>query len=199
MSIESLAIALNHSRASGTAKVIILGIASHDGDGGAWPSMATLARYGNCSVRNARKAVERLVELGEIKRLANQGGTAQTPEAQRPNLYRFQLRCPPSCDGSSQHRDLNALPRSISTPPVKFDLPPRSNSTAELSFNHPTNKLRDKPSVSNRARVGAAPTIPHVPARISKDECGWLYGHNPATFDPETGTCKRCREDSTND
>ena len=67
MSVESMAIALHHSRSKGTAKVVLLGIANHDGDGGAYPTVATLAKYANVSRANVQKALTKLESLGEIQ------------------------------------------------------------------------------------------------------------------------------------
>ena len=104
MSAEALAIALNHSRAKGTAKVVLLGIANHDGDGGAWPSIGTLARYANVDARTVQRAIDSLEKLGEVKRIVQGGGTHLTSDAHRPNLYRLTLRCPNECDRTAQHR-----------------------------------------------------------------------------------------------
>ena len=109
MSVESIAIALNHSRSRGAAKLVLIGIANHDGDGGAWPSVATLARYAGVIPRNAQKAIDHLESLGEISRLRGQGGNHLTAEHMRPNLYRFLLRCPSDCDRTSQHRTRNSV------------------------------------------------------------------------------------------
>lgn len=123
MSIESLSIALNHSRATGNAKLVLIGIANHDGDGGAWPSIATLSRYaGGLNRRNVQRAVERLEELGEIRRSVMSGGNADTPDHLRPNLYHFTLRCPPHCDRSAQHKDsrkplVNFEPEGVAVAP----------------------------------------------------------------------------------
>ncbi|HEY7823512.1 MAG TPA: helix-turn-helix domain-containing protein [Acidimicrobiia bacterium] len=104
MSIESIAICLHHSRAAKTEKLVLLGIANHDGDGGAWPSVATLARYANCSERHVQRAIQSLVELGEIRVVDQAGGNDETRRDRRPNLYKVLVRCPADCDGSSQHR-----------------------------------------------------------------------------------------------
>jgi hypothetical protein len=105
MSIESIAVCLHHSRATGTDKVVLLGIANHDGDGGSWPAIATLAKYANVNERNTQKSIERLIELGEIRRHMQQGGNAKTRPDKRPNRYEVLVRCPADCDGSSQHRN----------------------------------------------------------------------------------------------
>lgn len=105
MSIESMAIALHHSRAKGSAKLILVGIANHDGDGGAMPSMATLARYGGVDVRQARKGVRRLEDLGEIRTHVQAGNLPYLDDHEQPNRYDFLLACPAWCDRSKHHRD----------------------------------------------------------------------------------------------
>ena len=105
MSVESLAIALHHSRAkSATSKLVLLGIANHDGDGGSWPSVATLAHYARCSTRTVQRSVDELERLGEIRRIVQAGGTRHTSDHRRPNLYEWLLRCPPDCDRTAAHR-----------------------------------------------------------------------------------------------
>jgi len=104
MSIESVAIALHHSRARGTAKLVLLGIANHDGDGGAFPKVATLAKYANVHPRRVVDALNTLGELGEIIIYQKEGGTLRTPDALRPNRYEFVLTCPEDCDRTKAHR-----------------------------------------------------------------------------------------------
>jgi len=67
MSIEAVSLVLNNSRATGRAKLVLLGIANHLGDHGAWPSISTLARYANASERSVKRDIQELVELGELK------------------------------------------------------------------------------------------------------------------------------------
>lgn len=118
MSDEASAIARNHSRSQGTARLVLLGIANHDSDGGASIHMATLATYANVTQRNAQKAVERLaghtaecepgcrehLDVPEIERVVNAGGRLTDTNHERPNLYRFLLECPPACDRTKNHR-----------------------------------------------------------------------------------------------
>lgn len=105
MSVESLAVAMHHSQTSNpTTKWVLAGIANHDGDGGSWPTIATLAKYALCSERTAQRAVAELVALGEVEVVAQAGGTREWRADKRPNLYRFLLRCPANCDRSSNHR-----------------------------------------------------------------------------------------------
>jgi hypothetical protein len=66
MSIEAVSLVLNQSKATGRAKLVLLGIANHLGDQGAWPSIATLARYANASERSVKRDIQELVSLGEL-------------------------------------------------------------------------------------------------------------------------------------
>lgn len=66
MAIEVMSQVLNHSKATGRAKLVLLGIANHQGDQGAWPSIATLARYANASERSVKRDIADLVALGEL-------------------------------------------------------------------------------------------------------------------------------------
>lgn len=100
-----MAIVLHHSRATGTAKLVLLGVANHDGDGGAWPSVATLARYANVAPRNVQMALRKLEQLGELQTFANRGGLVDHEDHERPNLYRVLVECPSSCDRTRQHRE----------------------------------------------------------------------------------------------
>lgn len=96
---------LHHSRASGTRKLVLLGIANHLGDGGAWPAVTTLARYANVNERNVQRAIEWLVSKGELRVDVQQGGDRATADHRRPNRYDVLVECPTYCDRSTQHRD----------------------------------------------------------------------------------------------
>lgn len=112
MSVETLAIVLHHSRAKSTAKLVLVGVANHDGDGGAWPSVVTLSRYAGVHPRNVQRALVKLQELGELRVDTQQGGLAGAADHDRPNLYHVLLRCPLWCDGSKHHRDTRKRGRS---------------------------------------------------------------------------------------
>jgi hypothetical protein len=84
MSIEAVSLVLNNSRATGRAKLVLLGIANHLGDQGAWPSISTLARYANASERSVKRDIQELVQMGELKvELQN----APTRQQYKTNLY----------------------------------------------------------------------------------------------------------------
>lgn len=96
MSIESVARALQPRGLSATQKLVLIGIANHDGDGGAWPSVATLAGYAECSERHARRTIRELEGMRLVTTAINQGGTSTTPSDRRPNRYDLHL------DGGTQ-------------------------------------------------------------------------------------------------
>lgn len=84
MSIEAVSLVLNKSKATGRAKLVLLGIANHLGDQGAWPSISTLARYANASERSVKRDIQELVQLGELRvELQN----APTHQQYKTNLY----------------------------------------------------------------------------------------------------------------
>jgi len=84
MSIEAVALVLNKSKATGRAKLVLLGIANHLGDQGAWPAISTLARYANSSERSVKRDIQELIELGELRvELQN----APTQNQYKTNLY----------------------------------------------------------------------------------------------------------------
>jgi hypothetical protein len=92
VSVEAISLVLNHSRSEGTARLVLIGIANHDGDGGSWPAIATLARYANVSERSVQRALRTLVELAEVEIHRNDGGTHKTRNDQRPNRYVITVR-----------------------------------------------------------------------------------------------------------
>ena len=84
MSIEAMNLVLNHSKATGRAKLVLLGIANHFGDNGAWPSIETLARYANASERSVKRDIQELVDLGELTVDVN---AAPMKSQYKTNLY----------------------------------------------------------------------------------------------------------------
>ena len=84
MSIEAVSLVLNQSRATGRAKLVLIGIANHLGDQGAWPSISTLARYANSSERSVKRDIQELIELGELKVEVQ---NAPTRTQYKTNLY----------------------------------------------------------------------------------------------------------------
>jgi hypothetical protein len=87
---------LTQSPTSGDDKVVLLGIANHDGDGGAWPAIATLATYARKSERTVQRILQRLAEGGHIVIHVHGGGTRDSRNDRRPNRYEI-LRGDNSC------------------------------------------------------------------------------------------------------
>lgn len=194
MSVESLAIALHHSRAKGAAKLVLIGIANHDGDGGAWPSVATLAKYAHVTERNVQKAVKELEALGEVRRLVSEGGLHSTANHLRPNLYKFLLRCPADCDRSTNHRRRNDAVApdlftgvSLATPGVAGDRGGVSEATPEPSMNQTTN-YPEETQVIARTSLGGQPTY----AAAIADKC--KMRRNQAHIYEDSGYCRHCGE-----
>lgn len=163
MSVESFAIALNHSRAEGRTHLVLIGIANHDGDGGSWPSVAKLARYSKQTPRGVQKALAKLEELGEIRRHVQAGGDHRIEAHRRPNRYDFLLTCPADCDRTTNHntrRDWHELNLSEgvnpSSPGEPQDRGGVNPSSPKPSFNQPKPRLNKEPSVGKRAQARAA-------------------------------------------
>lgn len=104
MSLEAISIVLNHSRALGTSKVVLMGLAWHTGKDrveGCYPSQQTLADYANCSTRQVRRCLNELVELGELHIVTN--GSFRYGSNASTNLYTVILDCPEWCDKTYNH------------------------------------------------------------------------------------------------
>jgi hypothetical protein len=116
MSAEALAIVLHHSKAVGTPKVVLIGIANHDGDGGAWPAISTLGKYANVDERNVRRAIDKLVMLREIRVIERKIERPGRSATNASNLYEIRLQCPAWCDRSRHHKDTRKNAKHIPTP-----------------------------------------------------------------------------------
>lgn len=105
MSIEAMVGALNHSKAQGAAHIVLLNIANHQGEQGAWPSIPTLARLAKVSDRRVQQILNELVEMGELKIEARAAGYGSI----KTNRYWVTLTCPATCDGSFAHREVKSV------------------------------------------------------------------------------------------
>ena len=101
MSAEAVTVVLHHSKSEGTAKLVLWGIANHHSDAGAWPSIATLAKYALVSERRVQQIIRDLVKLGEIA-VEEQGGFGSSQY--KTNRYHILIQCPADCDGSLNHK-----------------------------------------------------------------------------------------------
>lgn len=134
MSIESVARALNLSndRLTVLDRLVLIGIANHDGDGGAWPSIATLCRYTGAQDRSVRRSVARLEEFGYVVRHLNDGGTTKHDARYRPNRYELHLLRPGREDTAVLPQEAQGGP----TGPVREDrndIPGRTEESSEPS------------------------------------------------------------------
>lgn len=204
-----MTVALHHSRATGLARLVLIGIANHDGDGGAWPTVATLAKYaGNVSERTVRRAIGELAELGEIVVHLNQGGDRNVRPDRRPNLYEVVLACPPECDGTRRHGVRQASPDGrthVSARQVNGRTPvtEREDKTGTNGRTHVSAKTSYKPSIKGgEPNETTSPvdnsTLPPLqieskePNNIRQrpDRC---MAHQDVDIAPPCGSCKDAR------
>jgi hypothetical protein len=88
MSIEIMNAVWRHSRADGRARLVLLAIADHQGEMGAWPSLATLAKMVNASERSVQRDIDYLQQIGELEVHYQQ---APTRNHDKSNLYFVKL------------------------------------------------------------------------------------------------------------
>jgi hypothetical protein len=101
VSAEAVTVVLHHSKTEGTTKLVLWGIANHHSDSGAWPSIATLAKYAQVSERRVQQIIRDLARIGEIT-IEEQGGLGQ--HQYKTNRYHILIQCPADCDGSLNHK-----------------------------------------------------------------------------------------------
>ena len=99
MSIEAVSQVLHHSKATPAGKLVLIGIANHQGDFGAWPAVRRLANYANISERRVRSLLRELEESGELTTRLQAAGNGPY----RTNLYFVNVPCPPGCSGGTTH------------------------------------------------------------------------------------------------
>lgn len=185
MSVEAMAVVLHHSAATGTVKLVLLGIANHEGDGGAWPTVSTLAKYANADERTVQRAITKLVELGELKRGVQAGGDHRIPSHKRPNLYKIAVVCPPECDRTTRHRpvDKSAPVRVTSPSPGDTGVTPPgdTHATQTIPTNHPSPSVEKERVVGNRVSGHRHSFDP------SSGYCSCGYRDDGRLLDPKTG------------
>ena len=84
MSIQVMQAVWQHSRSDGRARLVLLAIADHQGEIGAWPSIATIARMVNSSERSVQRDIQYLQSIGE---LTVEVQNAPTNRQYKSNLY----------------------------------------------------------------------------------------------------------------
>lgn len=160
MSVEAMALVLHHSTARDTEKLILLGIANHAGDGGAWPTVATLARYANVSERAVQQAIGKLVSSGELAVHLQAGGMGNLRHWERPNRYDVLVTCPVTCDRTAnhRHRPLPTAPAALWIDPVKPTSPGEAHDTplVKPASPDPVKPTSPKPSIEPTTSKGSA-------------------------------------------
>lgn len=182
MSVESLAVVLQHAPFAGRDKLILVGIANHDGDGGAWPAIGTLARYANCSISSAKRSLAVLMDAGAITRHIQDGGTGRTPDWAKPNLYEIHIECPANCDKTRAHRPIDPKagpesmlwinPRSTLNPGPVDEPRPRSGDEPPPGSGDEPRTIK-QPSTNLNTGVGFESTSPA--AKTKCWACGQLH------------------------
>lgn len=125
---------LNRCPLKGTPKLLLVGIANHDGDGGAWPSVDTLARYCSVDRRNVQRAITKLVETGWLEVVPQGGGHRDDRSDQRPNLYRIRWPDGAATAPPRDQSDGAATPRERGGDSARNGAAP---APPELSLNRP--------------------------------------------------------------
>lgn len=117
MSLRCMLAVLDHSQAKHDARLVLIAIADYARDDGtnAYPSVATLAKKANISIRSARNALRQLEDSGEIETTPSDGGGKE-----RTNIYRVIL---PGLNPESEPTPRQNLPPAKSAPGKIRSLP----------------------------------------------------------------------------
>lgn len=128
MSVKAMSWVWEHSRAKGSARLVLLALADHAGhDGGdAYPSVRRLAERCGVSERTVQDALKTLAELGEL---------VVNPQAGPRGVNRYQLTLTPAESAPPQ----NLHPRSLEQEQVQISHPTPAESAPEPSLNLPMN------------------------------------------------------------
>ena len=95
---------LVHSRATGSAKLVLMGIAYHTGKDrsrGCWPSQRMLAAYAGISTRQVRRALDQLIDLGELD--VDVRASWKRGNGDYANIYFLADLCSESCEVHKHH------------------------------------------------------------------------------------------------
>jgi len=96
MSISAVALALYHSKATYSDRLVLIAIANFEGEHGAWPAIETIGRLsGGINRRTVQRSIDSLIALGELREERREGFT---------NRYYVEITCPDECDRSANHR-----------------------------------------------------------------------------------------------
>lgn len=97
MALELLPLVLHHAHVPPAHKLVLMGIANHQRDNKAWPSVATLAMYAGVSDRQVQRILRDLEDEQLITVTRSRGPKGL-------NVYALNIPCPPDCDRTPNHR-----------------------------------------------------------------------------------------------
>jgi hypothetical protein len=152
-----------HSKSRNGARLVLLAIADAASDDGtnAWPSIATLTRKANLSVRAVQTAVKELVLLGELKVEMNAGrnGTNRysilmlTPAESAPPQILHPADSAGVEDGAESDIGTQDPPQNLhpaESAPPQNSTPTPAESAPKPKTNHPTTKKTSSSSTAKR-------------------------------------------------
>ena len=125
---------LHHAEIYPAAKLVLLGIANHQGNAGAYPSIETLARYAGVSRRSVSTYLRDLEEKNYLI-IDEQAGPNGV------NMYYVNIECPDECDRSTNHKLLKGVQtvaypmQNLHTPHATSFIPPMQTVAYKPSYN----------------------------------------------------------------
>lgn len=203
MTSGQVAVVFYHSATQGSDRLVLLAIADHDGEGGAWPGISTLARMANVSPSTVRRSIKACTGLGELAVHVQQGGTLATPAHRRPNRYDVLVTCPDWCDRSGRHGCRHCHERGEHKPECPALLstgvspvtPHGQDDGVSPVTPHPLSPVTPEPSMETPTPTPTPPALPESVARhwtgegISEEHQHELWAMLLA--DPETNVPAR--------
>lgn len=183
MSVKASSWAWESSRSTGSSFLVLLALADHAGaDGGdCWPSVARLARRCRVDERTVQRAIDKLVELGEVV-ITEGGGRGHS------NRYKLTLRTVPQAGD-----DPGETPADCHSSPAE-----RVTSTSVKGGTTP-GEPRDEPKDTPLPPASGGPDASHQGQHPNCRSCG-TNRRGPAPPDPEVEAAERRRrvlEEST--
>lgn len=139
MSIEVMNAVWKHSRAENRARLVLLAIADHQGEIGAWPSLERLASMVNASVRSVQRDIQMLEALGEL-RIERQNAPSNTQY--KSNLYWVTL--PGVTDAPDYDSGVTNAPSGVTNAPIRGDSSCHTNPIEPLLEPNKRNELFDE-------------------------------------------------------
>jgi len=184
MSIESVAKALVIKGLAPSQKLVLIGLANHDGDGGCWPGVVTLCDYTDLKERQVQYILGQLADLGLIEIVHNAGGHPGMRLDKRPNLYVLHLdRTAVELSTDSERGAVECTPRNDSRGAVEAPRGAVANrenaargavaTAPEPSFNHPSETRARDDAVDNSTAAAAPRDTADTLDRLDAQRAGY--------------------------